>query len=136
MLKTYKGSCHCGAVRFEADVDISAGTGKCNCTYCAKVRLWSVNATLDTFRLVAGESDLIDYRGGKNEVAHHPFCRHCGIHAFDRVDTPNMTGQTYFNVSIACLDGVDVDELMAALVRYYNGLHDKWDQMPPEVRHL
>jgi hypothetical protein len=135
MLRTYTGSCHCGAVRFEADVDIAAGTDKCNCTYCAKVRLWSVEATLDTFRIIAGESELIDYHGG-NEVAHHPFCRRCGIHAFDRIETPNMTGRTYFNVSIACLDGVDIDELMGAPVRYYDGLHDRWHEKPAEVRHL
>ena len=135
MLKTYSGSCHCRAVRFEADVDISKGTDKCNCTYCTKVRLWSVEATLDTFRITAGESELIDYHGA-NEVAHQPYCRRCGIHAFDRIEMPNMTGRTYFNVSIACLDGVDIDELMAARVRYYDGLHDKWDGMPAEVRHL
>jgi hypothetical protein len=135
MLRTYTGSCHCGAVRFEADVDIGAGTGKCNCSYCAKVRLWSVDATPETFRLLAGAEELVDYHGS-NSVAHHPFCRRCGIHAFDRIDMPNMTGHVYYNVSIACLDGVDVDELMAAPVVYYDGLHDRWGEMPAEVRHL
>ncbi|HEY4202588.1 MAG TPA: GFA family protein [Devosiaceae bacterium] len=135
MLRTYAGSCHCGAVRFEIDADISAGTGKCNCSICARMRLWSVDAWPETFRLLAGGDDLIDYMG-KGDVAHHFFCRHCGIHPFDRVDMPNMTGGVYYNISIACLDGVDVDELMAAPVTYYDGLNDDWAHVPAEVRHL
>jgi hypothetical protein len=135
MLRTYAGSCHCGAVRLEADIDISAGTGKCNCTICTKMRLWSVDAKPEAFRLESGEADLADYRGS-NSVAHHLFCKHCGVRPFERIDMPNMTGSVYYNVNVACLDGVDIDELMAAPVSYYDGLNDNWGEAPAETRHL
>ena len=135
MLRTYRGGCHCGAVRFEADLDIAAGTGKCNCSICTKMRLWSVQARPEAFRLLAGAPELADFRGG-NSVAHHPFCRRCGIHAFDRVEMPNMSGAPYFNVNVACLDDLDVDELMAAPVAYFDGRNDDWGSRPAEVRHL
>jgi hypothetical protein len=135
MRKTYSGSCHCGAVRFEADLDIAAGTGKCNCSICTKTRLWLVNAKPEDFRLIAGEAELTDYRGA-NPVAHHTFCKHCGVHPFEWVDMPNMSGEKYFNINVACLDGLDIDELMAAPVSYYDGRNDNWGSRPSEVRHL
>jgi hypothetical protein len=135
MRKTYSGSCHCGAVRFEADLDIAAGTGKCNCTICTKMRLWSVNVRPDAFRLLAGDAEMTDYRG-RSDVAHHLFCRHCGVRPFEWVDIPNMTGSRYYNVNVGCLDGVDLDELMAAPVTYFDGLNDDWGSTPAEVRHL
>jgi hypothetical protein len=135
LLKTYSGGCHCGAVRFEADIDIAAGTGKCNCTICIKMRLWLANAKPPAFRLIAGEADLTDYRG-KNAGAHHLFCKHCGVHAFEWVDVPNMSGGIYYNINVACLDGLDIDELVTAPIRYFDGLNDNWGSRPSEVRHL
>lgn len=136
MLKTYQGSCHCGAVRFEADLDIGAGTGKCNCTICTKSRLWLVNADPEHFRLLAGEDQLTDYVGKGNAVAHHFFCTRCGVRPFELIDMPNMSGTRYYNINVMCLDGLRVDELITAPVSYYDGRNDNWGETPAETRHL
>ena len=134
MEKTYHGSCHCGTIRFEVVADLSAGTQKCNCTICTKMRLWSLKVAPEALRLISGEAALADYTYG-NHVAHHFFCRHCGIRPFERVDLPPPRA-TYLNVSVVCLDDLPVADLLAAPVRYEDGRHDAWDGVPDEVRHL
>jgi hypothetical protein len=99
------------------------------------MRLWTVQARPEVFRLIAGEAELVDYQGS-NRVAHHLFCKCCGVRAFEWVDVPNMTGAKYFNINVACLDGLDIDELMAAPVSYFDGLNNDWGSTPREIRHL
>ena len=132
MNRAFQGGCHCGALRFEANLDPSAGTIKCNCTYCAKSRAWHARVEAEDI-CVSGE--MTDYRG-RNPVAHHFFCPRCGVHVYDRVDAPNLLGRQYVNVSVVCLDDVDVEELIAAPVRHCNGLNDNWGSIPKETRHL
>ena len=134
MHETYTGSCHCGAVRFEADIDLEAGTWKCNCSICAKNRLWSFEVGPRGVRLLAGVDYLEDY-SFKDHVAHHYFCRRCGVHPYEFVDLPSE-GRQYFNVNVNCLDGLDMDAVMAHPIRFIDGLHDQWDSVPAEIRHL
>ena len=134
MRKTYTGGCHCGAVRFEADVDLAAGTGKCNCSICAKNRFWSARARPADFRLLAGAEALSDYRFNSKSVQ-HLFCRHCGVHPFEHAEIPEAGGE-YYTLNVACLDEVDVNELVSAPVTYFDGRNNNWWSAPAETRHL
>ncbi len=133
-LKTNHGSCRCGAVRYEADLDLAAGTIKCNCPICTKMRNWGSSVKADAFRLIAGEEGLSDYQF-MSRRAHHVFCKHCGIRAFMRADVPGMGGARAL-IQLATLDDVSPEELVSGPVRYVDGGHDNFANPPAETRHL
>jgi hypothetical protein len=135
--KTYHGSCHCKAVTFEADIDLDQGTGKCNCTFCWKQRMWKARVLNSwDFRLLCGEGVLGDYSkshaGGED---HHRFCTRCGISTHNHGNNSQLGGDFVF-VQLAALDDLPVDELIAAPLRIADGLHDDWMNWPAETRHL
>jgi hypothetical protein len=133
MLKTYHGSCHCKAVRYQADIDLSQGTIRCNCSICAKGRYWPALIAPEAFRLLAGEEALSLYQFGA-KVDGHPFCKHCGVRSFGTGKSPRIG--PFVSINLSCLDDVTEAELVNAPITYLNGRDDIWDAPPAETRHL
>jgi hypothetical protein len=127
-MSTQTGSCHCGAVRFEADVDLQSGTVRCNCSVCAKSRAWLTFVPADRFRLLQGESNLADYRFGAGRIRHR-FCTTCGVKPF------GAAGEGVA-ISVSCLDGMTPEQLAALPVTYIDGAHDRWDAAPAVTGYL
>lgn len=125
--KHYTGSCACGQVAFEADIDFDGGTHKCNCTSCWKRRWWSVKVDPEDFRVLRGGDAL---RPGER------FCATCGVAVFRHAPVADWNPKAYVSVSVAALDDLAPETLLAAKVTYYDGRADNWWSTPAEVRHL
>jgi len=133
MKKTYHGSCHCGAVRFAAEIDLAAPSLRCNCSYCLKIRCWASQVPPAHFQLLAGEGDLSVYRFGAGRERHY-FCRHCGVRPFGYGDSPRSG--PFVGIGLNCLDDAAVAELAQTPITFVDGWHDDWDRPPQETRHL
>jgi len=132
-VKTYSGGCHCGAVKYQADLDVSKGTMRCNCSLCKKSRAWFAFVTPDHFRLEQGEDALAEYQwtppARPQPNLHYRFCKTCGVRVFATGQHPK-DGPMYA-IAVATLEGADPEEL-AQSVKYVDGRHDQFTQPPPE----
>jgi hypothetical protein len=134
-LKTHSGSCHCGAVRYEADIDLAAGSMRCNCSLCTKARAWFAFVNAPHLRMISGADALADYQWtppGRQPALHYHFCKTCGVRVFARGDHESMGGE-FYAIAVASLDDADADEL-AGSIKYVDGRHDRYDRTPEDTR--
>jgi hypothetical protein len=104
MSKSYRGSCHCGAVRFSYEgEEISAGL-RCNCSICSrKGAMMSPQAIpVEALKIEAQAEDLGLYQFD-SKVAKHYFCRRCGIYTHNEM----ARKPGYCRVNLGCIEGLD-----------------------------
>ena len=99
-MKTFTGSCHCGAVRSEITSDFPELT-TCDCSICRRKNALMVKVHESQFKLLSG-GDLLNMYQFHTFTAKHYFCSVCGIYTHHkRRSNPNELG-----VNVACLVGM------------------------------
>ncbi|EGG15400.1 hypothetical protein DFA_10235 [Cavenderia fasciculata] len=134
-VQTYHGSCHCGAVKFEVDLDLQyAKTNRCNCSFCAKARQWGIVVKPEQFRLVAGADNLSVYRFG-SKSGDHCSCKTCAIktHGTGYVE---QLGGAFVGAIIACIDDLSEEQKDSLIYSHSNGKDDLWWEEPKFKNHL
>ena len=77
-----QGGCHCGAVRFEAEMpEPPVPALDCNCSVCRMTGFLHIIVPHEEFELVTGRDALSSYRFGTG-AAEHLFCCQCGVKSF------------------------------------------------------
>ena len=91
------GSCHCGAIAFEADADPARVT-ICHCSDCQNLTgsAYRVTVAADAggFRLLRGTPQIYFKHGDSGNKRAHSFCGTCGSHLYAHaaVDAPQSYG--------------------------------------------
>lgn len=116
MTRTYRGSCHCGKIRFEIDADLDH-VRVCDCSICTKRGALNYRVEEACFRLLTPIEELSVYQW-HTRTAKDYFCPHCGILPFRRpralASAEVEIGVAPFRgwaVNVRCLDGVDLASL-------------------------
>jgi len=115
-MRTYQGSCHCGRVRFEVDLDLDH-VRSCDCSICRRRGALIHRVEAAHFRLLSPLEDLTLYRW-HTQTAEDYFCPTCGVLLFRRPrhrtaqeiaeGVPEFWG---WSINVRCLDGIDLDAI-------------------------
>lgn len=112
-MKNYQGSCHCGNVSFQFEHDEITSGLRCNCSICIRKGAVMTDFVIppDELQFTLKEPDSLGLYEFDNKVAHHYFCKTCGIFPF--LQTFRMP--EHYRVNLGCVDGVDTESLEIGL---------------------
>ena len=125
----HRGSCHCGKVRFEVALDLSAKASRCNCTICTKTAILGGIVKPSAFTLLAGDEATLGVYAWAAMTGRRYFCPVCGVHCYGRGHLQQVGGE-YVSVNLNCLDDVEIADLE---VVNWDGRHDNWEAGPRAV---
>ena len=108
----YQGSCHCGAVAYEVEGEMTAVVS-CNCSICSRKGALLMAVPREKLSVLAGEDQLASYTFNSNRIVHR-FCRTCGMHPFAE-NLDDADGASAY-VNIRCL--ADVDPAAPAVIAF------------------
>lgn len=120
-LVRHTGGCHCGAVRFQVELELGFRGNRCNCTICQKLAPTAAIVQPAALSLLAGDESLSDYQWGA-QISTRYFCKHCGVYCFAKGHLPELGGH-FASVNLNCLDEFDVNAIEIA---YWDGRHENW----------
>ena len=127
MTKSWKkGSCHCGAVTFEAETDDNVTVDECNCSICVRVGFQHIIVPMSRFKLLTGEDRLTEYTFNTG-VAKHLFCSACGVKPF-YIPRSNPDG---YSLNLRCMDAAQFSSIV---IRPFDG--QNWEANAGALEHL
>lgn len=106
--KTYEGSCHCGAVKFDVAMAKPEKVFTCNCSICSRAGWLLAFVPAKDFTLKQGKDALGEYQFHKREI-HHTFCKTCGIHSFSH--GKDKQGQDTYSINTRCIPALEATKL-------------------------
>lgn len=104
-MQTYRGSCHCGRIRFEADLELDH-VRVCDCSICRKRGALLHRVEARNLRVATSLDEATLYQW-HTRTAKDYFCPVCGVLPFRRP----RTAPDQWSVNVRCLEGVDLDSI-------------------------
>ena len=105
-MKTYRGGCHCGRVKFEIDGPQNLTALECNCSICRMSGFLHIIVRKEQFRLET-DMDILNIYQFNTYHAQHIFCPKCGVKSF-YIPRSHPDG---FSINLRCLSNINMGDI-------------------------